>query len=1009
MDAEAETEVERIQRELCELCGECQNMCSGLPDHIIKRILLQFVNLLQKLVLVLQNLRGNPRSLVVSCTKSLEEEIQSAQSSLGDIQGRSLLYLLIYSSTLLDQTRNFAKKAGAFLENIVLEGASEPLESSVLQAKSVSERIGFEYLDSRDQILCNSFGESALVSIVSDHSLIIKKAEQIAESLKMSLYSEGFRAELGRLREERNEAAVSRGKVHSLYLDQFIALLDIALKAKSGEKKISNASSERRRNHPYHRDVPMLPLQSFICPITKDVMQDPVQIESGQTYERSAIERWFHEGHTRCPTGVELKNTKMKPNYALKQSIEEWRERNYKIRLETAYETLKNSDDTEDKLRAVQDLQSLCEENPLNKYEVAKRDLIPMLVTLTKSPCNLAMKTFSTLLVLAKDNHENQEIMVNNGIIKAIVSCLARQKDEAPQAVCLMRLLSENKEIADKIGQDRNAILFLVPLMEENEFSENVGAILDNLPKSDADVITMAEANIMKPLLNRLNEGELPSKILMCKTLGRLHMIDTNKEFVSTTKTLCTLLEMLSSENEEASSAAIAALQNLSSVPSVCQTIEKINGVQILLHKLKSECSDGSRTDMAHVLANLFGNTVNGLEVEVCRKAQLDDIISIFTYLMGPDTPSSIQYHVLQALIGLTNESHISVAAKRKLLEKDTFALLLDLLDTATDHKFKICAAQLFNILSCTFGSEACSSLKRRPQSLKHFLEMLKDSYLDSDHVIAGSILANLPSEDTHILTMLVQANIMPQLVNFLDSPNDLVVEASLGALLRFSMRNEHQKKLAEMKLVQKLVNLLTRSRSLTKERAATALYYFSRNSPRLAKKLEYTKCWWCFSPQANVCRLHHGVCEVESNYCLLEASAISPLVQLLREKQMSCVLAALNALSTLVDDAVADQETGWHCIAREDGIPQVIGLISSGSPDVQGMCASLCERLLKLGEYKNKYGMTVQMHVIGLAQRGSSSQRQTAGRILRLLEFLDSQSNYFAVSTAGNHNSSPP
>ena len=41
------------------------------------------------------------------------------------------------------------------------------------------------------------------------------------------------------------------------------------------------------------------------CPITQRIMIDPVIIESGVTYERKAILRWFENGNTICPVKEE--------------------------------------------------------------------------------------------------------------------------------------------------------------------------------------------------------------------------------------------------------------------------------------------------------------------------------------------------------------------------------------------------------------------------------------------------------------------------------------------------------------------------------------------------------------------------------------------------------------------------------------------------------------------------------------------------------------------------------
>ncbi|KAH9323755.1 hypothetical protein KI387_018394 [Taxus chinensis] len=1003
-----------MNKNLCRLAKVAEEVCPK-KEHVVNRILLQFGGFLRNLAQVMKELQKDLEIMPVEYTAlemdHLEAEVKKTETLLHDIFGRSSLYLLTCCSTLIDQVKNCAKKSGVFLENVILEGSSDALKFHVSEAKQLIEK-GMPKLESKDHILCNSFEDGALDSIVSDYSLSSNLAEQIADSLRIPLDGDAFSTELAKLKVERTEAVELRGKVHSLYLEQFIVLLEKAITSKRKPVRIDSYdkvdSSHGRSNT--HRDIPMLPLQSFICPITKDVMRDPVQIASGQTYERAAIERWFDEGHTRCPTGVELKNCKMKPNFALKQSIAEWRERNYNIRLENANELLNNLEENEEEqLKAVQDLQALCEEDSLNKYKVANKNLIPRLVKLTKSSSKLAAKAFSTLAILAKDNTENQGIMAENGIIDLIVHCLARQKEEAPQSVYLMRLLSENQDIAEKIGHARNAVLFLVTLIQEEEFAENVGSILENLPKSDNDVITMAEANIMNPLVSRLIEGEYASQILMAKTLGRLHMPDSSKEIVATTETISTLIEMMNNdntENHEGCLAAINALESLSSVSSISRKLENVGGIQILVKQLNSvKSSETVKTGAAHVLANIFSATVEDYAGKSDREAELEELIVMFLSLMGPITAPDVHYYILQGMIGLANGNKISITAKTKMKERDAFNLLINLWMTVTDQRVKERAVELFSFLSRTFGGDACSALNNQQGSLNIILDMLKEGYAESDHAVAASILADLPPEDNQILESLLHANIMPRLVKLLENVNDIVVEASVGALLRFCLKKEHQPKLAEMKVIQKMVSLLSAGRSLTKEWAARALYHFSKSTPSLSKIPVPPSCWSCFSSRPVVCKLHRGVCSIEDTNCLLEAGAVKPLVQVLKEQKMSCVLAALRALTTLVGDDVRDSEFGYRLIAQEngDGVLAVIGLISSGTPEVQEICANLCEKFFSMAEYRNKYGIVAQMHIIGLAQKGSSTQRQTAGRILRQLELLHSQSHYFAVSAAGN------
>lgn len=68
---------------------------------------------------------------------------------------------------------------------------------------------------------------------------------------------------------------------------------------------------------------------SFICPITQEIMVDPViVIESGMVYERAAIEAWFQQHDTDPMTNCALKSKAVLGILAFKQSIEEWKEIN---------------------------------------------------------------------------------------------------------------------------------------------------------------------------------------------------------------------------------------------------------------------------------------------------------------------------------------------------------------------------------------------------------------------------------------------------------------------------------------------------------------------------------------------------------------------------------------------------------------------------------------------------------------------------------------------------------
>ncbi|RDX78821.1 U-box domain-containing protein 5, partial [Mucuna pruriens] len=66
-------------------------------------------------------------------------------------------------------------------------------------------------------------------------------------------------------------------------------------------------------------------LEEYKCPISSRLMYDPVIIDSGVTYERMWIKKWFDEGNDICPkTRKKLAHMELTPNMAMKDLISKW-------------------------------------------------------------------------------------------------------------------------------------------------------------------------------------------------------------------------------------------------------------------------------------------------------------------------------------------------------------------------------------------------------------------------------------------------------------------------------------------------------------------------------------------------------------------------------------------------------------------------------------------------------------------------------------------------------------
>ncbi|WOH10340.1 hypothetical protein DCAR_0729807 [Daucus carota subsp. sativus] len=67
------------------------------------------------------------------------------------------------------------------------------------------------------------------------------------------------------------------------------------------------------------------PPEEFRCPLSCRMMYDPVVIDSGETFERMFIQKWFSEGHDTCPkTKRKLSHLSLTPNVRMKSVISRW-------------------------------------------------------------------------------------------------------------------------------------------------------------------------------------------------------------------------------------------------------------------------------------------------------------------------------------------------------------------------------------------------------------------------------------------------------------------------------------------------------------------------------------------------------------------------------------------------------------------------------------------------------------------------------------------------------------
>lgn len=138
---------------------------------------------------------------------------------------------------------------------------------------------------------------------------------KIIELLKLTsnqeLLKESIAVEKERLNAEVNKTKGELDKINQI-VNLVCSLRDYVMKTKCPEVK-SGVSVP-----PYFR-----------CPLSLELMLDPVIVASGQTYERRSIQTWLDHGLNICPkTHQRLNHANLIPNYTVKAMIANWCEEN---------------------------------------------------------------------------------------------------------------------------------------------------------------------------------------------------------------------------------------------------------------------------------------------------------------------------------------------------------------------------------------------------------------------------------------------------------------------------------------------------------------------------------------------------------------------------------------------------------------------------------------------------------------------------------------------------------
>ncbi|XP_058220532.1 U-box domain-containing protein 44-like [Rhododendron vialii] len=780
---------------------------------------------------------------------------------------------------------------------------------------------------------------------------------------------------------------------------------------------------------------------AFICPLTKQIMHDPVTLENGQTFEREAIEKWFTECRESrrklvCPlTLKELRSTELNPSLALRNTIEEWNARNEAAKLDMACRSLSLGGAESEILQALMFVQHLCQKSRSNKHVIRNAELIPMIVDMLRSSSRrVRCKALETLRIVAEEDSDNKEILAEGDTVRTIVKFLSHeQSKEREEAVALLFELSKSETLCEKIGSVNGAILILVGMTSsksENLLTvENADKTLENLAVCESNVRQMAENGRLQPLLTLLLEGPPETKLSMASYLGELVLNNEVKVFVARTVGSSLINNIMISGNIQSREAALKALNQISAFEASARILIEAGILPPLVKDLFTVGMNQLPMRLKEVSATILANLVNsGYDFDSIlvgpdhQTLVSEDTVHHLLHLIS-NTGPAIECKLLNVLVGLTN-SYTTVLSVVAAIKSSGATISLVQFIEAPQKELRLASIKLLQNLSPHMGQELADALRGTAGQLGTLIKIISENIgITEEQAAAVGLLADLPERDVGLTRQMLDEGAFQIVISRIvkirqgETRGSRFVTPYLEGLVRILSRvtfvladepdtlmlcREHNLAAVFTDLLQ--ANGLDHVQMVS----AIALENLSQQSKNLTKLTEFHlkpslsailfPC--CHKPPVitGLCRVHQGTCSLKETFCLLEGQGVEKLVALLDHTNEKVVEASLAALSTLLDDGV-DIEKGVTVLCEAEGIKPILDVLQENrTENLRRRAVWVVERLLRTEDiaYEVSGDPNVSTALVDAFQHGDYRTRQIAECALKHVDKIPNFSGIF-------------
>ncbi|RCV08163.1 hypothetical protein SETIT_1G304100v2 [Setaria italica] len=779
---------------------------------------------------------------------------------------------------------------------------------------------------------------------------------------------------------------------------------------------------------------------AFFCPLTNEIMTDPVTIESGVTCDRRAIEEYIERFSVSsepvyCPvTKMPMQSKTVMSNASLKSVIEEWTMRNEAMRVRIARTALSLSTADTMVLEAMHELKLLAKLRWKNRELMHKIGVTKFLARLLDNHnAQIQCDALELLCLLAEDEEGRDIIGKTKAIARTIKLLSSNTTDERHAAISFLLELSKSQLLLENIGSTPGSILILTTMKINNSddpiAAEKAGALLKNLEKCAKNIKHMAESGYLEPLQRHLVEGSEEMQMEMVSFLSELVQeqeltIDINR---STSEIL---IKMTHSCNPMVRKAAFDVLVQLSLHRPNSKMLVDAGAVPVMIEELFIRKVDdepvNSMASAATVLANIVDSGIDPDTTVVNKEGHvLTSKYSIynFVHMLKCFMPDDLNLSIIRVLLVLTELTKPLATVVSVIRENHCSHAIVELMSSPMEA-LSLAATRLLITLSPHIGHTIVERLcKTQGQPRKLVKSISHTGRITERQAALATLLARLPYRNTSLNVALVQEGAVPAILSAIKEMQNGAARSSrhavpymeglVGALVRLTATlysPEVLKVAMDHNLASVLTELLNGPAGIDEVQrlAAVGLENLSYLSIKLSqppqdellskknsiiKLLKDSKAHSnkkSSNHQVNVCLVHRGVCSPATTFCLLEAGAVEGLLGCLENDNIRVVEAALGALCTLLDERV-DVEKSVAALSELNAATHVLGALRQHRQNVLWQkCFCLVEKLLEHGDDRCVREVTgdrmLPTALVSAFHRGDASTKQAAESILRRL-----------------------